>query len=75
MMEWMDGKKSKVRSFKCDERLWQALQDAADRGGRKVSDQIRYLLEIGLGLREPDVASPRRLERVAKRKGPPRRAG
>lgn len=50
----MGGKKSRVRSFKCDEVLWQALQDAADRGGRTVSDQIRFLLEIGLGLREPD---------------------
>lgn len=65
----MGGKKSRVRSFKCDERLWQALEEAAERGGRKVSDQIRYLLEIGLGLREADRPGPSPQTRAARRNG------
>lgn len=51
----MAGKKTKmIPALHVDEALHAAVKQAAERGGRRLIDQVRYVLEIWHGLRAPE---------------------
>jgi len=51
----MPGKKTKmIQALHVDEDLHEAIKQAAERGGRRIVDHVRYVLEIWHGLRQPE---------------------
>ncbi|MDE3243282.1 MAG: hypothetical protein KGO52_11240 [Nitrospirota bacterium] len=51
----MAGKKTKmIPALHVDEDLHGAIKQAADRGGRRMIDHVRYVLEMWHGLRQPE---------------------
>lgn len=49
------GKKTKmIQALHVDEDLHEAVKQAAERGGRRMVDHVRYVLEIWHGLRQPE---------------------
>lgn len=51
----MKGKKTKmIQALHVGEELHAAITEAAERGGRRIVDHVRYVLEIWHGLRQPE---------------------
>ena len=51
----MASKKTKmIPALHVDEELHGAVKQAAGRGGRRMIDHVRYVLEIWHGLRQPE---------------------
>lgn len=51
----MAGKKTKMLpALHVDEELHGAIKQAAERGGRRMIDHVRYVLEVWHGLRQPE---------------------
>lgn len=62
------GNKEKFIRIRVDDTLKRALGKAADKSRRKEADQARYILEVALGLIEPEDTAVQ--ERLAKIKPP-----
>ena len=55
-MDVIDEEKTYSINFRCNSDLYHALTKSARDGGRKTGAHARYLLEIALGLRNPEPA-------------------
>ena len=51
---WRMAKKTKMIALHIDEDLHAAVRQGAEQGGRRIVDQVRYVLEIWHGLRQPE---------------------
>lgn len=55
----MSEKKEVPRSVAFSRDLWEAIRLSADHNGRKLADQVRYLIEKGLQVEEGEDVSSR----------------